>query len=133
MIQGSVDRRSYRARRLVEALAAKEAVDAFMEENRSQWNDATYEHYRCVLSNFADTFSILPTVLHEVVEYVENHTLKKSNHLWALGTVRSCYKAIRTFYTWTRVSVPGAELLMILPPPSDRRIQNFGKKKYRRN
>lgn len=116
----------------MEDLAAKEAVNAFVEANQGRWSDATYKYNCWVLDNFKDTFPILPTALHEVLEYVENHTRKKSKYLWEIGTVRSCYKVLRTFYRWTRENCTRAEHLMILPPPSDRQIKNFGKKTYRR-
>ena len=133
MVQGSGDGREYRAWRLGEDLATNEAVDAFVAANEERWNDGTWKKYRWVLDNFAETFPILPTTLDQLLNYVANHTLKNSRYLWELGTVRSCYKVIRTFYSWARAHYPGAEHLLILPSPSHRRIQNFGRKRYRQH
>lgn len=132
MVQESGDGGASRARSLLEDRATREVVDAFVGANEKRWSDATYKYNCWVLDNFADTFPILPTALREVLEYVENHTRKKSKYLWEIGTVRSCYKVLRSFYGWTRENYPRAEHLMILPPPSNRQIKNFGKKTYRR-
>ena len=132
MVQESGDGGASRARSLLEDLATREVVDAFVEANEKRWSNATYKYNCWVLDNFAETLPILTTELHEVLEYVENHTRRKSKYLWEIGTVRSCYKVLRTFYGWTRENYTGAEHLMILPPPSNRQIKNFGKKIYRR-
>ena len=130
MAQGPGNSQPYRAQWLIGNLAAREAVDAFFDGNGSRWTDATYKHYCWVLYNFADTFPVIPTTLQEVLEYVGNHRLSKSKCLWEIGTVRSCYRAIRTFYSWAKAFYPGAEHLMTLPPQGDRRIKNFGRKRY---
>ena len=131
MVQASGDGGASRARSLLADLATREVVDAFVEANEKHWGDATYKYNCWVLDNFEGTFPSLPTALREVLDYVENHTRKKSKYLWSIGTVRSCYKVLRTFYGWTRETYTGAEHLMNLPPPSNRQIKNFGKKRYR--
>ncbi len=130
MVQGSGEGRA-RARRLLEDLAVKKAVELFVEQNEEGWGDRTYEYYNSVLDNFAKAFPSLPTELDDILTYVYYHPRRNTKYSWAIGTVRSHYKAIRTFYTWARDHYPGAKNLMILPPPSDRRIGNFGKKRYR--
>jgi len=121
----------YQSQRLIEAIATKDAVDAFIARNAAPWNAATFARYRWMLGDFATAFPALPTILQEVLDYVEHHRLKKSEYLWEVGTVRSYYKVLRRFYAWTKSQVPGAGHLMVLPPVSDRRIGNFGRKRYR--
>ena len=120
------------SRSLVEDIPSRGPIDRFMAANESGWTSATYNFYRSVLSNFVTAFPVMPTRLDEVIQYVENHRKRKSRYLWNIGTVRSSYKALRTFYSWTKANYSGAELLMVIPPPSNRRIKNFGRKKYRR-
>ena len=93
-----------RSRSLVEDIPSRGPIDRFMAANESGWTSATYNFYRSVLSNFVTAFPVMPTRLDEVIQYVENHRKRKSRYLWNIGTVRSSYKALRTFYSWTKAN-----------------------------
>ena len=101
----------------MEDIPSRGPIDRFMAANESGWTSATYNFYRSVLSNFVTAFPVMPTRLDEVIQYVENHRKRKSRYLWNIGTVRSSYKALRTFYSWTKANYSGAELLLVIPPP----------------
>ena len=97
MVQGSGEGRA-RARRLLEDLAVKKAVELFVEQNEEGWGDRTYEYYNSVLDNFAKAFPSLPTELDDILTYVYYHplfTITRAATPNILGRLAPCVRTTR--------------------------------------